>query len=273
MPAAITRATGLVRKCLRALGLEDRVRRLYWRFAYARAVCEVHARGVRCRFLAINPYVAQAMKNLFHETEPLQEFIGSIRRGDTVWDVGAYMGLYTVFGAQASGPDGRVCAFEPDRKELDILQRNCRLNKAQNVTPFCVALTDRPGFVRPEPGAGEGMDVSEEKSDGASIPAETGDGMIASQRAPAPNVVKVDVEGAEWHVLAGMRRALADARCRFVLIEVHPEQLRRCGKSVEQVRALLDGCGLRVTGQLARGTQVHWYARRAPPLQSQEGCS
>jgi FkbM family methyltransferase len=66
--------------------------------------------------------------------------------GDRFLDIGANIGYFTVFGAMQVGATGRVHAFEPNPRTLDVLHRNVRMNNVGHVcTVHGAALGDRAG--------------------------------------------------------------------------------------------------------------------------------
>ena len=72
---------------------------------------------------------------------------GALKPGQTVVDVGANIGCFTVLAARLVGPEGRVVAFEPDPNNLTRLQRNIALNRLKNVTVLPNAIGDRTASV------------------------------------------------------------------------------------------------------------------------------
>jgi hypothetical protein len=68
-----------------------------------------------------------------HEQEILQYFLPS--DGDTVIDVGAHLGLYSIIGARRVGVNGRVLAIEADPANFKMLKQNLCLNQLHNVKP------------------------------------------------------------------------------------------------------------------------------------------
>ena len=52
----------------------------------------------------------------------------TVRRGDTVWDIGANMGVFSFAAAVAAGPSGRVLAVEPDNALVGLLRRSAAAN-------------------------------------------------------------------------------------------------------------------------------------------------
>jgi hypothetical protein len=79
------------------------------------------------------------------ERAKLKQFVRRLRRGMTVWDVGANVGLYTLPSARAVGPTGRVYAFEPMPRNLDLLRRHVAMNRLPNVEICEAAVADTGG--------------------------------------------------------------------------------------------------------------------------------
>ena len=72
-----------------------------------------------------------------------------------------------------------------------------------------------------------------------------------------PNVIKIDVEGAELDVLLGMGDILQSDRLRMILIEVHPNVLPLFGASIGDVEGKLASHGLSKISHVDRGTEYH----------------
>src|SRR5688572_17002890 len=66
--------------------------------------------------------------------------IGRLKPSDCVWDVGGNVGIYALAAAQAVGPQGLVCVFEPLKEGYDRLTANITLNGAANIRAVDVAL-------------------------------------------------------------------------------------------------------------------------------------
>ena len=176
-----------------------------------------------------------------------------LRDGDFV-DVGAHIGLYTVVASRATS--GRVLAFEPNPSARVQLVENVRRNAATNVVVVPKAVAAAPGRAQlhvpatPDPsfsslGAGrfaEGAPVDVEVT---TVDAEV------EAHALRPAFVKVDVEGGELDVVAGMTRTLAEHR-PTLLVEVGE------ASAAELARRLAGYSGFRV-------------GRRLEPLESGRG--
>jgi FkbM family methyltransferase len=145
-----------------------------------------------------------------YEPEQTRMFEAHVRPGDTVLDVGAHVGYYTLLSAVLAGPRGSVWAFEPNPRNCAFLRRHAEINGCANVRVTEAAVSDAAGRARVDFGTGSG--TGHLAGDGA-IEVETVrlDDFVR-ERGIAPTAVKVDVEGAERRVLDGARETLARHR-------------------------------------------------------------
>ncbi|MCA1711766.1 MAG: FkbM family methyltransferase [Actinobacteria bacterium] len=152
-----------------------------------------------------------------------QALTGAVRPSDCVWDVGANVGLYVPSLLDCLGPSGVLVAVEPAPECVAVLRGLAAPDPRLRVAP--VALSDRSGDATFSVADGATA-VSNGLREGGDmiVPTVTGDELVGED-VPAPNVVKIDVEGFEWEVLRGMPGVLADSRLHTVLVEVHFSQL------------------------------------------------
>jgi FkbM family methyltransferase len=153
----------------------------------------------------------------------------NIRPGAVVWDVGANVGLFTFAAATAAGATGRVLAIEPDTWLVHLLRRSVgiapdhvrvdvlpvAIGAASGVSTFCIAVRNRStnhldGFGH-QTGGVRSVQL---------VPTMTLDDLLA-HFAP-PDVLKIDVEGAESLVLRGGEHLLGETR-PTVICEVAKE--------------------------------------------------
>jgi FkbM family methyltransferase len=146
-----------------------------------------------------------------------------VRPGDTVWDVGANVGLFAFAAAFAAGPSGSVLALEADEWLAGLLRESARTAPAAyaRVEVLAVAASDAPGFanflIANRGRAGNHLEAvhGSTQTGGARevrrVETVTLDGLL--DRFPTrPAVVKIDVEGAEVQCLRGAERLLAEVR-------------------------------------------------------------
>ena len=169
----------------------------------------------------------------FEEVERAEHqfYVDYVRPGMTVFDVGASVGELTVLFARLAGDAGSVHAFEPG-PVADELERACSEAGRRNVVVNRVAVGDRSATValrmyddehqswntladRPvRPG---GVDVTPIAT--ADVRAVTLDEYCAEGDVGRVDLLKIDVEGSEYHVLRGSERLLAEQRVRCCVFE------------------------------------------------------
>jgi FkbM family methyltransferase len=159
-----------------------------------------------------------------HELELQRALEREVRPGMTVYDAGAHLGFFTLALARLAGAGGRVYAFEPLPENARRLRENLELNPAAagTVTMVEAAVADSAGRARFRwrgDSSQAGLAASGESAE-VEVECITLDEFAWSANARVPELIKLDVEGAEGRVLAGARRVLREARPVW-LIEVH----------------------------------------------------
>lgn len=172
------------------------------------------------------------------ERDKLEHFVGRLRSGTTVWDIGANVGLYTLPSARRVGPAGRVYAFEPMPRNVRFLRHHIALNHLGNVEVCEAAVADCSGTLRMI----EGDSPSEFRVDPSGsweVQAVTLDKWFDGAGSKPPDVIKIDVEGSDAAVLRGGSRILREYR-PSIYLALHGEwQRAECGD-------LLTGWGYRL---------------------------
>lgn len=163
-------------------------------------------------------------------------------RGGLFVDVGAYLGTYSV---RLSPHFRHVYAFEPNPSAVPLLRKRIEERSRRNITVFPIALSDSNGLARFYLDAHQGFNGSADTllqvfkyNPGRQIgagPAHTYVGKecvmvpIAtydSQIQEAADLVKIDVEGAEFQVLKGASGALDEGRIRRIMVELHDKDAK-----------------------------------------------
>ncbi|OYX00094.1 MAG: methyltransferase [Caulobacter vibrioides] len=159
-----------------------------------------------------------------------------IQPGMTVADVGANIGLLTLVMAWATGPGGRVIAFEPEAIPRSNLEKMKHLNGLSWVEVRDQAVGETPGrltFHVSDIIGHSSLYALPETEEARTIEVEV---VRLDDVAPAKrlDVVKIDVEGAELDVLAGMKGVIAKNPDLAILAEFGPEHLARVGQTPAQ---------------------------------------
>jgi FkbM family methyltransferase len=176
----------------------------------------------------------------------------ALQPGDVVWDVGANHGFYSKIFCEKTGATGSVIAFEPAPASFEVLQQESKnypwmrseqmaLGDFDGSSLFVVGESHTTNHLERQSGEANA-------SNSVEVPVMRGDSYWAASGV-APNVMKIDVEGFEEEVLAGMDRLLAASQLRAVFVEVHFAVLEERGRAGAPVRIerLLRAKGLRPT--------------------------
>jgi len=171
------------------------------RFGLARGLRRRYGQGFRPKF------------TLTAEERFLQQLNLSAK---TVFDVGGYIGILTLFFARAVGPTGRVVTFEPNPQNFTELLFNVNLNRLAQVSAFQIGLGSAAGVVPMQldpvyPSRGTLSAGWASRSDmlrRIDVTVDTLDRQIDAHGLPPPDFVKIDVEGFEWEVLQGMQKTI-----------------------------------------------------------------
>jgi FkbM family methyltransferase len=158
----------------------------------------------------------------------IQDLLKSeLRQGDCYYDVGAHRGFFCLIASRFVGPAGKIVAFEPDPDNAAALRANIAKNGITQVSLEEAAAWSSAGQVTFERAAdrsnrteGRITSVTDPGLISISVPAVRLDDIAFSDRYPAPGLMKMDVEGAEWGALQGAHRLLSEAKPKL-LCEVH----------------------------------------------------
>lgn len=200
------------------------------------------------------------------EPEFIRAMLEQLEPDDVFFDVGANLGLVALHAARHC----RVLAFEPDPYFRSRLERNIELNPELSVEVHQVAVGDADGRVtlfRDHEGATSASLVRQrEEPEAVEVPSRKLSSMVADGSAPAPTVVKLDIEGAEILALRGARDLLHGAAApRALFLEIHSSFLRGFDSSAEEVAELLGEAGYTdAVYDEVRDDQRHLIVRKEP---------
>jgi FkbM family methyltransferase len=230
--------------------LERRLRSLYDRAMHRLGRVPYIARAQGARFVVDTTDLIdrEIAINAIWEAEQLEDFAAICRahRVDCFLDIGANAGVYSIMLA-TKNLGGQIVAFEPDPGNRARLVANIAANGLQNrIRVVEEAVGDKPGEVTlMEAGShnrGESWiahpDKPPEEAPGVAshvVRQIRFDDMFAFSGKTI--LVKMDVEGSEFHALAGMERTLRDNRC-YAQVELYSDRF-------EELKTLFEGLGYR----------------------------
>ncbi|HUS51485.1 MAG TPA: FkbM family methyltransferase [Candidatus Paceibacterota bacterium] len=187
-----------------------------------------------------------------HEEATTNLFKKNVRKGDIVVDLGANLGYFTLLAAQLVGERGKVFSFEPEPKNYNYLVKNIELNGYKNVSAFQKAISDRNGKTQLficsydtghhtinsyEGIAAYSRGRSAEKKS-IEIETLTLDDFLKN-KSNRVDIAKIDVEGAEFLAIKGMKNILEKSRDIKIFLEFFPLLLKQMGSSPEELIKLL----------------------------------
>ena len=211
------------------------------------------------RYVASSPLLLMRARTMFSKEPETISWIGDFGPQDVFFDIGANVGIYTIFAASRCR---RVYAFEPEASNFSVLNWNIQLNGVgDKAIAFPIALSDTERLDRLHvadlrPGAalhvfGGNVDFKGDRFSARHLQgclALTLDDLVNRHGLEFPTRIKIDVDGLEGEVLRGGTRVLSDRRMRGLLVEINendPEDIALVG--------IVGGFGLRI---LAKGPAV-----------------
>lgn len=178
----------------------------------------------------------------YHDPVNQQLIRACLSTGDTYVDVGANLGMHSLFASRAVGATGQVIAFEPNPETFRRLQAHLVDNAIANCQAHNVGLSDRSEeLVLSGSDCNKGgftFRTVEEKEQSFRVRVERGDEMLRRHRLHGTTLIKIDVEGFEHRVLQGLGSVLDRPRT-LLSMELSDAWLRETGASAGGVYELL----------------------------------
>ena len=181
-------------------------------------------------WLQVDPYREQEYLRGTAEHDVQEALAAQLKPDGCFFDVGAHVGLYSLIASRLVGPKGKVVAFEPDPSNAQLIREHAARNGLSNISVAQAAVWRSEGEVRFRRGGDQPTGKSSRR--GAVVDSEVAKGsgeIISVQAVPldrfaagncSPEVIKIDVEGAECEVLEGAAGLLARAKPTLIC-EVH----------------------------------------------------
>lgn len=179
-----------------------------------------------------------------------------LKPGMTFLDVGANMGLYTIFASKKVGKSGLVISIEPSSREFERLQSNVEINQLQNVrmmqtavsrlegnADLLVATNDHAGHNTLGNFAYDGIILKQKEH----VTVKTIDNIVSELGLQSLDVIKMDIEGSEFLALEGAERTLKNFKPTLML-ELFNETLKHQGCNGDMIFQFLTSLGYVIYG-------------------------
>ncbi len=200
------------------------------------------------------------------EPDSIERVLSEVRPGDVFYDIGSCVGMYSLHAALLGSV---VVAFEPDPSYRKRLKRNIQINGlSRKVSVLDWAVSDAIGVAPLYTNGLDGKSPSlrQEGDRGSTIVrTNTIDNAISSGEIAWPQLIKIDVEGAEILALRGMRATLSAHNApRRLFVELHPGFLSAFGSSVDECDRIIQSGGYRRSHVQERSEQLHVMYTKGP---------
>jgi FkbM family methyltransferase len=217
---------------------------------YYGVLCFLYRRGVRVELPGRHGFRVHPRLLGIRPSEYEVEFSAAldcrVSTGMTVVDVGAHVGLHSLRLSRAVGDTGHIIAVEPSPANASLLRKHLEWNRCQNVTVIEAAAGECESEIefafRPDPTDPGGFANSVAYDIGgnrACVKVTTIDEVC---RGLTPDVIKIDIEGAELLAVRGARSVLLES-APILFVAVHPDAMRALGTSPSELVELLGEFG------------------------------
>lgn len=175
-----------------------------------------------------------------HEPIVTKLLINSLNETDTFVDVGTHLGYFTCIAGKIL-TKGKVYGFEIDKHALNLLKKNIKLNNLTNIEVYNYAVSDKKGYVKipkiDSPNPELSFSNSSDDQDYLSVRSINLDDFFKKVKGK-PNVIKIDVEGAELLVLKGMKNLLEKENLK-IFLEIHGRSLYKFNTNSKEIISYL----------------------------------
>lgn len=188
----------------------------------------------RLKYTATSDLEKYRIESIFDkEPETIAWIEGWRLEAPVFWDIGANIGIFSLYAAHKH-PDATVLGFEPVSDNFTSLVRNVSVNPGIRVFPFHLALSDGEKisdlFLSDLRIGNSGAQIEAPRNDKGEqfqplkvekVLSIRMDHLVEKFGFPSPNYVKIDVDGRETSILAGMERLIRGATLKSILVELN----------------------------------------------------
>jgi len=221
-------------------------------------------KSVRCGNAVViinsrDPVVSGALTFGIYEKSEIAFMRRVCKPGQVMIDVGANIGLYTAIAGLALGSAGRVIALEPDPESFHFLEKTVHANRLTNARLVQAAASDRTGmarlFLSSENRGDNRLYENNLADDSIEIKTLRLDDYLEAEGVTTVDIIKIDVQGFEGHVIAGLEKTILRSPRLVMLMEFWPFGLMQAGTPAPGLLQRLANLGLTLY-ELRRGGRI-----------------
>lgn len=217
-----------------------------------------------CEFEVTTKMEGDRVRSFGNEAESITSVLAEIKPSDVFYDIGSCVGIYAIHAARMGAS---VIAFEPDPGYRKRLQRNIQINRFEKkVKVIDWAVSEDKGAANLYTDGVNGNSPSLRLvGDRGLVTVKTNsiDNAIKLGQLPWPDLIKMDIEGAEILALRGMVQTLSSEKSpRYLFIEFHPKFLPEFNSSVDECVHIIEACGYGQDQASHRSDELHFIFRK-----------
>jgi len=175
-----------------------------------------------------------AWTRTFNPDDEVGVFLSQLREGFVVLDIGANVGLISLLAAKKVGRSGKVYAFEPVPEIFARLQENIALSGFDNIEPVPLALSSQKGTAMIYIAHAASSLFRRVSNEFVEVPTERLDDFVEREGIERVDAIKLDVEGAELHVIHGADKTILRFK-PIMMVEINPDTLKAAGTTPQEL--------------------------------------
>lgn len=246
-------------KKLFSLIKKNQNKKIFNQFSNKNTFPYIYENEFNIKFLITNEIEEYRTKYYGHEKDFVISLYNELNYNDVFYDVGSSVGLISMF-ASKKVTSGQVVSFEPDTENLKALRENFRINNLTNFIIHEIAIGCEKTKLNLYTNGSNDKSPSLRKVNNIDncieVEVNSIDNLI-SEGLIRPTVIKIDVEGAEFLVLKGMKNLLnSQFPPRLLIIEIHPDFLVEFNNNEEEIYDFISSFGYNLVNKIERDNQI-----------------
>lgn len=185
-----------------------------------------------------------------YEPDFSRKILSLLEEGDKFIDLGGNEGYFSILASRKVGPNGHVYCIEPQGRLHSVIMKNISKNHLYNISLMPFAVADKVEEVEitlsPTINTGSSTFVNENRRalwKKEKIQTTTLDNLFYHRKIERYKLLKIDIEGFEYFALKGGEGLLEKQLIENIIIEIHPDQLKKLGHNEKMIQDLLSKYG------------------------------